>query len=114
MFCQVLHAHQTSRDGNHGDLVSARGADVVRMISDQSDLAILVDPALLPCLTHSEADQAGAILGLFGERTETEVRSEARVIHLSPTDATQISCDQSDGCSPPVEAAKQFTDAGTD
>src|ERR1039457_2623524 len=94
MLGQFFDTHDPGGHRDGADLVGASRAHVVRMAADPRYVAPFADPPFPPRLPDCEPHQSSAILGVFRERAESEVRPQAGMLHLFPRDVAQVPGDK--------------------
>ncbi len=86
---------------------------VVRMVADEGYAGSAMDEPFAPRLLQSDTNQSRAAGSHFSESAELKELLQAGVFHFLPSDAGQISGDQSNRNGTPVQPSKQHSGSRT-
>jgi len=111
---QILAA---CKPGGHGDHLHSIGlccADIIHMITDQCHPAAPFDPPFPNRRFHGNSHQFRARSGHFSKGAEAKMVFQTGMLHLLPSDPSQVACYESHWYSLPPKPRQQRPHAGTD
>ena len=97
MLGEVVVRGQAGFNGDGADRVGARRVDIIRMIANEPEPGMGLNPAAAASLCQRQAGERGARIAHLGEGAKAEVAAKARAFHLSPADEREVSGNQTGG-----------------